>query len=87
VITSFKKRRVSQMKEKRIFTVEDMQRYKIVQDVLDKKLKLTEASELLGLSYRQSLRVKEKVKSAGLEAFLRASRKVVGFVKTTFFKI
>lgn len=63
------------MESKRlIVTMKDLKRHKILQDVLDKHLTSKEASMLLSLSYRQTLRLKEKVKAGGLEAILRPSR-------------
>jgi transposase len=57
-----------------IVTMKDLKRHKIIQDVLCKNLTAKEASLILSLSYRQTLRLKEKVKSGGLEAILRPSR-------------
>ena len=45
-------------------TMKDLKRHKLLQDALDKRLSLKEASMLLSLSYRQALRLKEKVKAA-----------------------
>ena len=57
--------------------MKDLERYKIIQDTLNKKLTAKEASLLLRLSYRHFLRLKEKVSSGGLEALLRPSRKAL----------
>ena len=59
---------------KLIVTMKDLKRHRLLQDVLDKRLTLKEASMLLSLSYRQALRLKTKVKTGGLEAILRPSR-------------
>jgi len=55
-------------------TMKDLKRHKMLQDVLDKRLTLKEASMLLSLGYRQALRLKSKVASGGLEAILRPPR-------------
>jgi len=60
--------------KKLIVTMKDIKRHNIIQDTLDKRLTSKEASMLLSLSYRQTLRLKEKVKSGGLEAILRPRR-------------
>ena len=60
--------------KKLIVTMKDLKRHKVIQDVLDKRLSSREASMLLSLSYRHTLRLKEKVKSGGLEAILRPLR-------------
>jgi len=40
------------MKEQRfLVTMKDIQRYRILKDCLEKRLKVTEASHILGLSY------------------------------------
>ena len=52
-------------------TMEDVQRFKILMDVVDKKLRVTHASAVLSLSYRHTLRLKEKVRDDGLEGLLR----------------
>jgi len=59
---------------KLIVTMKDLKRHKLLQDTLDKRLSLKEASMLMSLSYRQALRLKAKVKIGGLEAILRPSR-------------
>ena len=59
---------------KLIVTMKDLKRHKVIQDVLSNNLTAKEASLVLSLSYRQTLRLKEKVESGGLEAILRPSR-------------
>lgn len=59
---------------KLLVTMKDLKRHKLLQDALDKRLSLKEVSMLLSLSYRQTLRLKAKVESGGLEAILRPSR-------------
>lgn len=54
-----------------IVTMKDVQRYKILKDVLDKKLKGTQAALLLGLSQVHVSRLKQKVKERGLQGLLR----------------
>lgn len=63
------------MKEPKVLvTMKDVKRYRIIKDVLDKKLKAIEASQLLGLSYIHLLRLKKKVKVLGFKGLLRAGR-------------
>ena len=63
------------MKEPKVLvTMKDIQRYRIIKDVLEKKLKAVEASQLLGLCYIHTLRLKNKVKEHGLSSLLRAGR-------------
>lgn len=56
---------------KLIVTMSDIQRYKVITEVLEKKLSLKDASELLSVSYRHAIRLKEKVEDGGLEGVLR----------------
>lgn len=60
--------------QKLLITMKDLKRYQILQDVLNEKITIKEASLLLSLSYRHTFRLKEKVKSGGLEAILRQPR-------------
>ena len=63
------------MKQPKVLvTMKDIQRYKLIQDVLDKKLKATSASQILKLSYIHFLRLKKKVKEHGFESILRRGR-------------
>ena len=52
---------------KLIVTMSDIQRYKVITEVIEKRLTLRDASELLFLSYRHAIRLKQKVKDSGLE--------------------
>jgi len=52
-------------------TMKDIQRYKILTEVIENKLTTREASALLGMSYRHTLRLKHKLKLGGLEEILR----------------
>lgn len=56
------------------FTLKEMQRYRVLMDVLEKKTKAKEASLILGLSYPQVLRLKKRVKEKGAEGLLRIQR-------------
>lgn len=62
------------MENKLIVTMKDIQRFRIITDVLEKKLKATQASQILGLSYIHLLRLKNKVAKFGLNGILRTSR-------------
>ena len=63
------------MKEPKVLvTMKDIQRYKVIKDVLEKKLKAISASQILGLSYIHLLRLKKKVKEYGFRGLLRCGR-------------
>ena len=63
------------MKEPKVLvTMKDVQRYKIIKDVLQKRLKATEASQILNLSYIHLLWLKKKVKEHGFKGILRHGR-------------
>lgn len=63
------------MKEERfIVTMRDIQRYRILKDCLEKRIKATQASHILGLSYIHTLRLKKRVIQRGLKGLLRISR-------------
>lgn len=57
-----------------LVTMKDIQRYKLIKDVLEKRFKGVQASEILGLSYIHFLRLKKKVKLAGINGLLRKIR-------------
>lgn len=57
--------------DKILVAMGDIQKYKVLTEVLDKKLTARVASELLDLSYRHILRLKDKVKTEGFEGLLR----------------
>lgn len=59
------------MNRKPFITIKDFHRYKVLQDVIDKKLKGDEASEILGLSYVHISRLKAKLVKGGFENILR----------------
>ena len=56
------------MKNKLLVTMKDIQRFRIIQDVLEKKLKAIQASQILGLSYIHLLRLKKKLLSLAFRA-------------------
>lgn len=62
------------MENKLLVTMKDIQRFRIIQDVLEKKLKAIQASQILGLSYIHLLRLKKKAADFGLQGLLRTSR-------------
>lgn len=63
------------MKEPKVLvTMKDVQRYRIIKDVLDKRLKSISASQILNLSYIHFLRLKAKVKEHGFKGLLRHGR-------------
>ena len=56
-----------------VATMDDIKRYKVITEVIEKRLTLRDASELLFLSYRHAIRLKQKVKDNGLEGILHIS--------------
>src|SRR3990167_2280778 len=54
-----------------VVTMDDIKRYKVITEVIEKRLTLKDASELLFLSYRHAIRLKKKGKDGGLEGILR----------------
>lgn len=60
------------MKEQKVLvTMKDIQRYKVLRDVIEKKLKGLEAAQLLNLSYVHISRLKIKILKEGFEGLLR----------------
>ncbi len=63
------------MKEPKVLvTMKDIQRYKIIKDVLEKRFKGVEASEILGITPVHFSRLKKKVKLTGINGLLRKNR-------------
>lgn len=52
---------------KLIVTMRDIQRYKVIIAVLKKRLTLTDASEVLSVSYRHAIRLKQRIQENGFE--------------------
>jgi hypothetical protein len=69
--------------EKLGVTMKEINRYKILQEVQAGRLKLSAARELLNLSYRQCLRLKQKFNSFGFEGLIRKKRVKPGNLKIT----
>jgi len=57
--------------QKLLVTMKDIQRYKVLKDVLEKRLKGIEAAELLGLTPVHVSRLKSKLLKGGFEEILR----------------
>lgn len=57
--------------QKLLVTMKDIQRHKVLSDLIEKRLNGSQAAELLGLSYVHISRLKKKVLNGGLEAILR----------------
>jgi len=53
--------------------MKDIQRYKVLKDVIDKKLKGSEAAHILGLSCVQLSRLKKRLLQEGFDGLLRKS--------------
>ena len=58
------------MKRYRVTEVE-LKRYKVLMDVEEGRINLKAASEMLGLSYRQTLRLNKRFQAEGLEGLFR----------------
>jgi len=54
-------------------TEEELKRYEILTQALRGCITLRQASEILGLSYRQCLRLKERFQNEGFEGLFRRS--------------
>lgn len=57
--------------EKLLVTMKDIQRHKVLKDVIEKKLKGTEAAQLLNLSVVHVSRLKKRLLNGGFEGLLR----------------
>lgn len=64
------------MYKKLIVTMKDMNRYKILKDLIDKKIKGSDAALLLNLSYVHVSRLKKKFLKGGFEAILRKTPEI-----------
>ncbi len=49
----------------------ELKRYVLLRDVVERRLTLKEAAELMGLSYRQALRLKKRFLVSGIEGLIR----------------
>jgi hypothetical protein len=66
------KRRLSHMKEQKLLvTMKDIQKYRILKDLLEKKLKGVEAAQALNLTPVHISRLKKKLLKGGFEMLLR----------------
>ncbi|MEN2994224.1 MAG: helix-turn-helix domain-containing protein, partial [Thermodesulfovibrio sp.] len=65
-----------------IFTEEELKKVEVINRVMSGSLNLRQAQKLLGLSYRQTLRIKKRFISEGFEGLLRRKTK-----RPTAFKI
>ncbi len=59
------------MQQKLLVTMKDIQRYKVLKDVVDKKLKGSEAAQILGLSCVHMSRLKKRLFHEGFDGLLR----------------
>lgn len=57
--------------EKLLVTIKDIKRYKVLKDVIEKRLKGTEAAQLLDLSIVHVSRLKKRLLNGGFEGLLR----------------
>ena len=59
-------------KERRfLLTMGEIQRHKVLTELLEGKIKAADASELLGLIYVHISRLKKKMKVCGIESLLK----------------
>ncbi|NIA23605.1 MAG: helix-turn-helix domain-containing protein [Proteobacteria bacterium] len=54
--------------------MKELKRYKILQDVISKKLPLTQGARIMGISYRQALRLKKRFLERGVEGIISKHR-------------
>ena len=71
------------MGKRYIITEEDMKRYDILKEVISGRMSLREAQSLLGISYRQAIRIKKRFLKDGLEGLLRKHPDVPPNLKLT----
>lgn len=78
--------------DKILVTMRDIQKYKVLTEVLDKKLTARIASELLDLSYRHALRLKDQedieiqraLEELGITLIPANSPRAKGHIEVTF---
>lgn len=91
MVKLYAKRRLPEMnKSKLLVTMKDIQRYQILKDIIEKKLKGCQAAEILGITYVHVSRLKKKLLTEGFEGLLRkppASPPNKKIVTTEIFKI
>lgn len=61
------------MERKFLLTMKHVTRFRVIKDVLEKKLTAIQASQVLGLSYTHLLRLKKKVAQIGIAGLLRVT--------------
>lgn len=61
-------------KQRFLVSMRDIEKYRVLMGCLEKKIKATQASQVLGLSYIHTLRLKKKVAQSGFEGLLRPYR-------------
>ncbi|WP_181405992.1 helix-turn-helix domain-containing protein [Thermodesulfovibrio sp. Kuro-1] len=61
------------MKKYYLISEEELKRYEVLTQALRGCITLRQASEILGLSYRQCLRLKERFQNKGFEGLFRKS--------------
>jgi predicted DNA-binding ArsR family transcriptional regulator len=54
------------MKKEFLMTEEEMKRHKVLSEVLEGMITLKEASEFMGVSYRQAIRLKKRFLRGGM---------------------
>ncbi|MEN2994501.1 MAG: helix-turn-helix domain-containing protein [Thermodesulfovibrio sp.] len=71
------------MRKTYIFTEEELKRLEIMNRVMSGSLNLKQTQQLLGLSYRQTLRIKKRFITDGFEGLLRRKKKKASAFKIT----
>ena len=69
-----------------IVTMKEIHRYKVLKEIIEKKLTAKEASSLLSLSYRHTLRLKHRIIKQGFEGILKLYQVLILTKKYLFFK-
>lgn len=59
------------MEKKLLVTMKDIHRFKVLRDVIEKRIKNKEAAQILGISYVHVSRIKKKLLNYGFEGILR----------------
>jgi hypothetical protein len=73
--------------QKLLVTMKDIQRYKVLKDVIEKKLKGTEASHVLGINHVHVSRLKKRLIQEGFDGLPRKSPASAPIRKCTFLSL
>ena len=71
-------------RRKHQLTMKELNRYRILKDVLRHNIPLTQGARLIGISYRQALRLKKRVMLEDIEGIISRHRTPHNRVPNTF---